>query len=231
VHIDTLRAAPPRSRRTKQRGPLRRLLLAAGWHRRLLAALLAALSMTFALSAVARPAPATVPMLVAAEDLAPGTVRTDQLEVRQVIEDARPPGALTSAGEVAGRSLLVGRREGSPIVADDLMSAGLLAGYGADTRAVPVRVADAGSLRMLRIGDHVDVLAAATVSGQASAVGSATTVASDVPVLALPVADDVGQGGLLVVAGRAEIARRVAGAAVTGQLSVVLRPAGQAHER
>jgi Flp pilus assembly protein CpaB len=168
-----------------------------------------------------------VPLLIAAEPLEPGTVpRSDQLAVRQVAEDSRPPGALTSTVQVAGRPLLVARRDGSPIVADDFMSAGLLAGYGAGTRAVPVRVADADSLRLLRIGDHVDVLAAATVPGPGADVGSATTVATDVPVLALPDSDDVGQGALLVVAGGAEIARRVAGAAVTGQLSVVLRATG-----
>jgi Flp pilus assembly protein CpaB len=189
--------------------------------------MLAALSMTFALSALARPAPESVPMLIAAQALRPGAVpRADQLTVRQIAEADRPPGARTSAGEVSGRPLLVARRAGSPIVTDDLMSAGLLAGYGAGSRAVPVRVADAGSLGLLRIGDHVDVLAAATVPGQAAEVGSATTVASDVPVLALPAADEVGQGGLLVVAGGADVARRVAGAAVTGQLSVVLRAAG-----
>jgi len=189
--------------------------------------MLAALSMTFALTALARPVPATVPMLTAAEPLGPGTVpRADQLTVRQVVAGSRPPGALTSAGQVAGRPLLVARRDGSPIVADDLMSAGLLAGYGTGIRAVPVRVADAGSLRLLRIGDHVDVLAAATVPGPGAAVGSATIVASDVPVLALPEPDNVGQGGLLVVAGSGDVARRVAGAAVTGQLSVVLRLPG-----
>jgi pilus assembly protein CpaB len=210
---------------------LRRILLAVGWHRRLLAAMLAALSMTFALSAVARPTPQTVPLLVAAEPLAPGSVpRADQLTVRRIAEGDRPPGALTSPSQVAGRPLLVARRPGAPIVDDDLLSAGLLAGYGAGARAVPVRIADAGSLRLLRVGDRVDVLATATVPGQGLEVGSAATVASDVPVLALPSSDDVGQGGLLVVAGGAEIARRVAGAAVTGQLSVVVRPAGDVHE-
>jgi Flp pilus assembly protein CpaB len=190
--------------------------------------MLAALSMAFALSALAPPAPVMVPMLTAARPLEPGTVpRADQLTVRRITEDDLPPGALTTAGQIAGRPLLVARRAGSPIVAEDLMSAGLLAGYGAGTRAVPVRVADAGSLQLLRIGDHVDVLAAATVPGQAGEVGSASTVASDVPVLGLPGPDDVGQGGLLVVAADADIARRVAGAAVTGQLSVVLRATGE----
>jgi len=186
--------------------------------------MLAALSMTFALSALARPAPVTVPVLVAAEPLAPGTVPSAaQLTVRRIAERDRPPGALTSPAQVADRSLLVARRPGSPIVDDDLMSAGLLGGYGADARAVPVRVADAASLGLLRIGDHVDVLAAATVSGQGARVGSAAIVASDVPVLAIPASDEVGQGGLLVVIGGSDVARRIAGAAVTGQLSVVLR--------
>jgi Flp pilus assembly protein CpaB len=216
-----------RGRSRRRTGPLRRLLLAAGWHRRLLAAMFAALSMVFALSALAKPAPRTVPMLIADEALAPGAVPSaDQLTVRQIAAADRPPGALTSAGQVAGRPLLVARRAGSPIVADDLMSAGLLAGYGAGSRAVPVRVADAGSLRLLRIGDHVDVLAAPTVPDVAAGVGSATTVASDVPVLALPNSDDPGQGGLLVVAGDPDVAKRVAGATVTGQLSVTLRPGG-----
>jgi pilus assembly protein CpaB len=187
----------------------------------------AALAMVFALSALARPVAKTVPMLIATEALGPGAVPSyDQLRVRQVVAADRPPGALTSTAQVAGRPLLVARRAGAPIVADDLMSAGLLAGYGTGTRAVPVRVADAGSLRLLRIGDHVDLLAAPTVPDQRAKVGSASTIASDVAVLALPDSDQAGQGGLLVVAGGADVARRLAGAAVTGQLSVVLRQVG-----
>lgn len=203
------------------------MLTAAGWHRRLIAGLLAAASVVFTLSALAPAPTTTVPLLVASTDLSPGEVPTaGTVHVTHVPTTARPPGALTDAGQLSGRSLLVPRRAGAPISDDVLMSPGLLAGYGRDSRAVTVRIADPGSLVLVRIGDAVDVLAATTIAGADGAVGSAHVVARDVPVLALPVADDTTRGGLLVVAASSRVAAVLAGAEVTGRLSVVVRPAG-----
>ena len=68
------------------------------------------LSAAFALTALARPLPTTVPMLVARTRWRRDACRSpDQLTVRQVAGGARPPGALTGAEQVAGRPLLVAR--------------------------------------------------------------------------------------------------------------------------
>jgi hypothetical protein len=85
-----------------------------------------------------------------------------------------------------------------------------------------VRIADADVVGLLRVGDHVDLVAADPRSGTAS------YVAVDVPVLALPAPVEqgvvsAGQTGRLVVVGAvpSEV-DRVAGAAVTDLLSVVI---------
>lgn len=108
----------------------------------------------------------------------------------------------------------------------DVIGPGLLARYGAGVVAVPVRIADAGSLVYVRVGDRIDLIAAGTVSIRGGASGTTSVVASAVPVLAVAPADstETGEGGLLVVATTSATARAIAGAAITSRVSVALRP-------
>jgi hypothetical protein len=118
-------------------------------------------------------------------------------------------------------------RRGEPVTDVRLVAPGLLDGYPGLV-AAPVRVADAGAVGLLRVGDHVDLLAAGPEGGDAD------LLVSHAPVIALPddastdaglsggMSGGIGGGGLVVVAVTTWEARALAQGAVTSVLSVVL---------
>ncbi|WP_116951644.1 SAF domain-containing protein [Jiangella endophytica] len=198
------------------RSALQRLSRAAGWHRRLLAAGLAAAAVAFAIQAASPAAPPTVDVVVAARDLPGGAVLADgDLAVAALPPDAVPDEVVARA-EAAGALLAAPVRAGEPITDRRLLGPGLLDGWGADVVAAPVRVADAGAAGYLRPGDHIDLLATALD-------GAARTdvVAADVPVLTVPPAGDavLAEGALVLVAATPAEAADLAAAAVTSRLS------------
>jgi pilus assembly protein CpaB len=84
--------------------------------------------------------------------------------------------------------------------------------------AAPIRLADAAVARLLRTGDHVDVLAA-----RADAPLPARTVASAVPVLAVPKpGPDTDEGALIVIQTSREQAAVLARASADSRLSVTI---------
>jgi Flp pilus assembly protein CpaB len=203
------------------RSALQRLIRTAGWHRRLLAAGLAAAAVAFAIEAASPAAPATVDVVVAARDLPGGTVLgSADVTVTAFPAGAVPGGVLGGPGEASGALLAAPVRAGEPITDRRVLGPGLLAGWdgsgSSDVVAAPVRVADAGSARHLRPGDRIDLLAT-------SLDGAATTsvVAADVPVLALPSATDstLAEGALVLVATTPAQAADLAAAAVSARLS------------
>lgn len=137
-----------------------------------------------------------------------------------------PAHTFTSIAEVPDRPLVGPKRAGIVLTDLDVIGPGLLARYGSGVVAVPVRIADAGSLAFVRVGDRIDLIAAGTVATTGGASGATSVVASAVPVLAVAPADatDTGEGGLLVVAATSATARAIAGAAITSRVSVALRP-------
>jgi Flp pilus assembly protein CpaB len=206
---------PTLGRIARPRRVVRRVVLS---RRRPLAALCACLAVAGATRAMRPPAPATVAVTVAARDLASGTVLTEpDVVVRRYPVDVAPRGV--AAGAV-GRTLAAPVSQGEPITAVRLVSPSLLAGYP-DQVAVPVRVADADAVALLRAGDRVDLLAADPRRGTAS------YVAVDVPILSLPPPSD-GDGAtgtpgrLVVVAASPSDVAHIAGAAATDLLSVVI---------
>jgi Flp pilus assembly protein CpaB len=203
--------------------PLLELRRAASWHRRLLAAGLAAMAVALSLNALSPTPPRTVAVLTAASDLAGG----EPLRAADVRQVALPPaavphGALHSIERVIGRTLAAPVRQGQALTDVTLVGSSLLDGYGANLVASPVRIADAGAVSLLRVGDVVDVLAAAPDGTHPTAV-----VAPAAPVVAVPaVAADggpVGGGALILLAVTPAVAATLAQAAVAAQLSVVLR--------
>ena len=110
-----------------------------------------------------------------------------------------------------------------------LAGAGPLASSDDNTVSVPVRIADAEAVALLRPGDVVDVLGAApSIDGSGGT--SARLLASAVRVLTVPRTDSGsglgelgGDGALVLVTTTATTATRLAGAAVTDRLSLVLR--------
>jgi Flp pilus assembly protein CpaB len=163
-------------------------------------------------------------VLRAARDLPAGTALSPADVVRaELPRGAAPDGALRDAGSLVGRLLAAPVRRGEPLTDVRLAGAGLLASGDSDLLAVPVRLADAATAALLHAGDHVDVLAAGTTPG---APAQAQVVVNDAQVLAVPTtAQDSSDGALVVLAADADVARRLAAAAVSSRLSVALRSA------
>jgi Flp pilus assembly protein CpaB len=187
--------------------------------RRPLAALCVAIAAVAGLHAARPPAVETVAVTVAARDLTSGTVLTrDDLVVRRYPADVAP---VASAARAVGRTLAAPVRRGEPVTDVRLVTPSLVSGYPGRV-ALPVRIADADAVSLVRAGDHVDLVAADPRRG------SASYVAVDVPVLALPApghhdpADAGLTGRLLVVAALPSDVDRIAGAAATDLLSVVI---------
>jgi Flp pilus assembly protein CpaB len=186
--------------------------------RRSLAAVTAAVAVLATVQAARPPGDHTIPVTVAAQDLASGTKLTSgDLEIRQLPADSAPHGLETHP---VGRTLAAPMRQGEPITDVRLVAPALTAGYPGRV-AMPVRIADADMVGLLRVGDRVDLVAADPRSG------TATYAALDVPVLALPIPPDEGGpsslgGRLVVVAALPDEVGQVAAASATDLLSVVL---------
>ena len=185
-------------------------------HRVLLSAGLAAGSVATGVTALAPAEAPTRTVVVAARDLtasaplAGGDLRTVELPADRV-----PAGVLSAAAPAVGRVVAGPVRAGEPLTDVRLLGAALLPA-GPEV-ATPVRVAERATAALVRPGDVVDVLSAAPDGGAAASVVSA------VRVLAVPLADgDPGEGALLVLAATRSAAARLAAAAVTGRLSVVV---------
>ena len=222
---------------------LRELSRTAQWHRRLLAAGLLAGSVAFALQALAPEPPATVPVVVAAADVDAGVrLRADDLDVAHRTPDTVPAGAVRRVSAAAGATLLSGVRRGEVLTDVRLVGSAGIAALGAGMVATPVRIEDAADVLLIRPVARVDVLAAGVESADGGAAGAgsparagwgtgsgwARLVASAARVIAVPSAGDgmgagLADGALILLATSETTAARLAGAAVTDQLSVVLR--------
>ncbi|MFD6431300.1 RcpC/CpaB family pilus assembly protein [Streptomyces venezuelae] len=86
----------------------------------------------------------------------------------------------------------------------------------------PVRIADADTVRLLRPGDRVDVIAA---DGSPSAGAEPQVVASGARVTAVPEPGEtpVESGALVVLSVPRDAAARLAGAGASARLAVTLR--------
>lgn len=196
---------------------MRDLQRAVRRHRALLAGGLTAAAVAVALPTLAPDPPATVAVVVAAHDLGPGIRLSEaDLALVEVPRTLVPQGILTSSGTALGRSVASRVRRGELLTDVRLLGSGLVDDAG--TVAAPVRLADPATAALLHAGDRVDVLATPT---DARCDATAATVAEDLRVLAVP-AGDGGDGALVVLAATPAVAARLAGAAVTGRLSVTV---------
>ncbi len=187
--------------------------------RRPLAAVCLAVAVLTGLHTV-RPHPGPqVTVAVAARDLGSGTVLSaHDLVERRYPSGVAPVGSLTTA---VGRTLAAPVRAGEPVTDVRVVAPSMVSAYPGRV-ALPVRIADADAVALLRVGDTVDLVAADPRRGTAS------YVAVDASVLALPAAhadrpDAAGATGrLVVVAADPSEVVGIAGAAATDLLSVVL---------
>jgi Flp pilus assembly protein CpaB len=233
--------------------PTRRLRRAVARHRRLVAAGLAAAAVLAALTAVRPAAPATATVWVAARDLSGGVpLSAGDLRPAAIAHDLVPAGAVPDGAAVAGRTLAAPLRRGEALTDVRLVGGALAEGYGAGLVAAPVRLADGAAAALLRPGDLIDVLAADPPTELGAPRGperAARTVAVGARVALVPggradgardawdgggagglgggladAAGDAAGGGLVVLAVPRSTAARLAQAAATSRLSVVLRP-------
>ena len=209
--------------RSRRAAVLRSVRRAVRLRRRLLAAGLAAGAVALGLGVVAPPPPPTTPVVVAVADLRGGGVlAASDLAVRRFPPAAVPAGAARSPSRWMGRTLAAPVRAGEPLTDVRVVGPGLVAGYGPGVVAAPVRIADAGSVALTRVGDRVDVIAP-DPRGQLPptlAVGNAAVVA--IPA----VDDDLGSstsGALVVLAVSPMEAERLAAQSVLGPLVLTLR--------
>lgn len=176
--------------------PVRRAVLR---RRRLIAALLTGGAVAAGVHAAAGPAPATVPVLVAARDLPAGArIAEADLETVRFSAGSAPEAV---ADDPVGEVLAAPLRTGEPVTDVRLVGPELTVGQPGLV-ALPVRLPDPGMVALLDVGDRIDLLATDPQAGGAS------VVATDVPVLAIPTADDQssasGLPGRLVVVGADE---------------------------
>lgn len=196
----------------------RRTLLA---RRRPIAAVCAAVAVASALQANSAPPPPRTTVLTAAHDLAAGVVvRPEDLARTRYDPDSVPSGVLPDPAAAVGRTTTGPVRAGEAITDTRLLAAPLLSHYPGLV-AVPVRIGDPGAVRLLRVGDRIDLLAADPQGER-----PAQVVGRDVPVLAIPRAGPESPGlttGALVVVGLTDgAAQTVAQASVSAFVSVVI---------
>lgn len=208
---------------------VRDLRSAVSWHRRLLAAGLAAGAMAVGLHALAPAPSASVAVVAAAHDLAGGTrLRAADLRVVQLAPDVVPTGVLTIERTAVGRVLAAPVRSGEPLTDLRLVGAALVRGSAGDVVAAPVRFADAQAVRLLGAGDVIDVVAASTLDPSGTGPVTARVVARRAHVLAVPASSDQAglgagtDGALVVLALDRDTTTRVAAAAASGRLSFTL---------
>ncbi len=189
-------------------------------YRRLLAATLAAGSVVCLAEVVAPSPPDTTLVLVASSDLAGGTVLSpDDVRLAKLPVDIAPDAVLERPAQAVDRTLAGPVRKGEPLTDRRLVGDALVAGYGPDAVAIPVRIADPDVVQLLEVGDHIDVYAAGGHSPQGA------PVVGNAPVVALPAPSDDSrtEGALVVVAVSSADAAALSEASAESLLSVSLR--------
>lgn len=194
-----------------------------GWPRRLaIRRLVAVLLVLAAVVLAVRPQPRdtdTVPMLVAARDLPPGTTLGDaDLTVSRLPPSLRPKAALTDPAQARGRVLAAATTAGEPLTGARLLgreNTSLTSG-DPSAAAVPFRLADPAVASLLTAGLRVDVV---TVSPSSEA----EVLATNATVVTVRAADEASEGHLVVLALPREEATRVAAASLGQPVAVTLR--------
>ena len=180
-------------------------------------------------------------VLVAAEALPAGTaVDADRLARRAVPEQFLPVGAISpdSLGRFLGRRILHDAGPGDVIRDTDLQSpasAALADRLNAELRAVTINVTETSAQAgLLTPGDHVDLLYAATPDGRGPEHIKLWPLLQDVTVIATgpkvvptePFADNERSFATITVAATPRDASRIVLAERLGELTAVLRAAG-----
>jgi Flp pilus assembly protein CpaB len=166
-------------------------------------------------------------VVVAARDLAPGIeLVASDLRIESRSATTLPDGSQTNANQLIGATLAGPARRGEVLTDVRVLSSRLAdASVGPDARVVPVHLADAALLDLVRPGDVVDVLAVSDSAGSAMADGSAVpgprVVATDaVVVLVSARTKEAARDGVVLIALPITAANDVAGASLSQAITL-----------
>ncbi|MBA2446207.1 MAG: flagella basal body P-ring formation protein FlgA [Nocardioidaceae bacterium] len=188
-------------------------------HRRLIAATSAAAAVWSTVHILSPTPPPATAVAVASHDLEAGTVLSAaDVRVIEWASELVPTGA-SPPDQLAGQTVAGPMRAGEPLTDRRVIGAASMAGYADGLVAAPVRIHDSDVVALLRVGDRIDLYAAAANTGSA-----AQLLVDQAPVVTLPQLDDDSRdGGLIVIAVTPDDAARLAQASAMAQLSVTLR--------
>jgi pilus assembly protein CpaB len=212
----------------REPGEVRRF---AARHRPVLTALLLGLSVLAAISAV-RADRSGVAVVVAAHDLAPGTVLTaGDLATTRLPAAAVPAGTVPTRAAATGRMLAGALRRGESVTDVRLVGRALLARLPPGHVAVSVTTSDPNVSVLVQPGDHVDVVATATDAGSSESAAARPSgprlLASDALVLSVPAPARSG-GGVLGGSSNPETSGAVILAVTRGQGGTIVAAAADA---
>jgi pilus assembly protein CpaB len=206
-------------RHAPRRRFVRELRRAVSWHRRKLAIVAAVAAVLSAVAAAAPPASPTVDVVRATTNLASGAiVRSGDITVSALVEEALPRGALVDSTVAQGRRVIGPVAEGQVLTALDLLgtSSGIRPGHV----IAPLRLADPEVAVLLQPGALIDVIAA-DQGGEASVVAAGVTVLT-VPAPPFEEAARTADGALVLVEVESKAAVLLAAAAANSRITVVL---------
>ncbi|MEU8977514.1 hypothetical protein [Streptomyces sp. NPDC048309] len=171
------------------------------------------------LSPLVRPPGAEAPPTCEVPHFAPVRVRGGRHQLLRLVRHRRRAVAaglaVTAAALVGAGPRDAGRTRGHPTPATTAASASAHERHAVEMVTAPVRISDGATVRLLRPGDRVDVVAADTDGG-------ARVVATGARVSEVPDAGATETGALIVLAVPRATAVRLAGANATSRLAVTL---------
>lgn len=172
------------------------------------------------------------PVVVAAQDLAAGTLLTaDQLTT---VSMPPSPGDAVSPEQLIGERLVIGLPEGVPVVPTMLVGPGVARGAPPGTVVTPVRLSDPALMELVHAGDRLDLYAGPV--GSDLGAGDAELITSGALVLSVLNRPEDSSGlldvtaqdgtGAVVVAVAAEDASLLTGASGVSSFRAVVVPGG-----
>jgi pilus assembly protein CpaB len=197
--------------------------------RRLIAALLLSAAAALSVAQLTPPDPDTARVVLAARDLPAGSVLTDaDVVLARAAPAIVPESALLEVSDAVSHQVSGPLRKGQFITDASLLGPGLLVGMPPGTQAIPLRLADPSTVKLVQPGQLVDVVISAGNGLEQSV--SNRVLAAEVPVLwkppaapnATPLSAPEGTEGLVVVGAPPQQAAELAGASAHGKIFLVL---------
>lgn len=191
------------------------------------AALLAA-AVVLAVGIVAPPPPPMASVVVAAADIPAGVSLTaGDVAVTELPGDAAPPGALSAADPLVGRTLRIGVPRGTPLTEPLLLDASIVEDAPTGTVVTAVTLAGPGDATLAEPGRAVGLVGTDARTGETLTIDKAhvlsqSRVTDSMPAVSSPT--NTPEGVIVYVAVRPEAVKVLRGALASGPVSVIVTP-------